>query len=99
MDKKISPVSTKTEILNAYNELLEKIQDAKQDSPKTEQEKKIREVTVANASGLSDEKIIGQISSLKLTLNTTLDKIEDDLSGEYQKLTGIKDAIRIEEQG
>jgi hypothetical protein len=98
MDKKISPVSTKTEILNAYNELLEKIQESKQDNPKAEQEKKIREVTVANATSLSDEKIIGQISALKLALNTTLDKIEDDLSGEYLKLTRLKEAITYEEQ-
>lgn len=98
MDKKISPVSTKTEILNAYNDLLQKIQETKQDNPKTEQEKKIKEATVTNATSLSDEKIIGQISSLKLALNTTLDKIEDDLSGEYQKLRGIREAISIEEQ-
>jgi hypothetical protein len=98
MDKKVSTVSTKTEILNAYNELLQKIQETKLDNPKTEQEKKIKEATVTNATGLSDEKIIGQISSLKLALNTTLDKIEDDLSGEYQKLTGIREAISIEEQ-
>lgn len=89
MDKKVSTVNTKTEILNAYNELLQKIQETKQDNPKTEQEKKIKEATVTNATNLSDEKIIGQISSLKLTLNKTLDKIEDDLSGEYQKLKRI----------
>jgi hypothetical protein len=98
MDKKVSTTSTKTEILNAYSELLAKIQESKQDNPKAEQESKIREATVANATGLSDEKIIGQISALKLTLNTTLDKIEDDLSGEYQKLKKIKEAIAVEEQ-
>ncbi len=98
MDKKISPVNTKTEILNAYNDLLQKIQETKQDNPKTEQEKKIKETTVTSATNLSDEKIIGQISTLKLSLNTTLDKIEDDLSDEYKKLKGIREAISIEEQ-
>jgi hypothetical protein len=98
MDKKVSTTSTKTEILNAYTELLEKVNESKQDNPKTEQEKKVRESTVALASALSDEKIIGQISTLKLTVNSSLDKIEDDLAGEYQKLVKIKDAIAIEEQ-
>lgn len=98
MEKKVTPTSTKTEILKAYNDLLDKIQDAKQDNPKAEQERKIKESTVTEAAGLTDEKIIGQISSLKLNLNSTLDKIEDDLAAEYQKLSKIREAIVIEDQ-
>lgn len=98
MEKKVTPTSTKSEILNAYNDLLGKIQDSKQDNPKAEQEKKIKETTVAAAAGLTDEKIIGQISSLKLTVNSTLDKIEDDLAAEYQRLLKIREAISIEDQ-
>ena len=98
MEKKVTPTSTKTEILNAYNDLLQKIQESKQDNPKAEQERKIKETTVAVAAGLTDEKIIGQISSLKLTLNSTLDTIEDDLAAEYQRLLKIREAISIEDQ-
>ncbi len=98
MEKKVTTTNTKTEILNAYNDLLEKIQESKQDNPKAEQEKKIKETTVAAAAGLTDEKIIGQISSLKLTVNSTLDKIEDDLAAEYQRLLKIREAISIEDQ-
>ena len=98
MEKKVSPTSTKNEILKAYNDLLGKIQESKQDSPKVEQEKKIRENIVNEAASLTDEKIIGQISSLKLNLNSTLDKIEDDLAAEYQKLLKIREAIDIEDQ-
>ena len=98
MEKKVSPTSTKNEILKAYNDLLGKIQESKQESPKVEQEKKIRENTVNEAASLTDEKIIGQISSLKLNLNSTLDKIEDDLAAEYQKLLKIREAIDIEDQ-
>ena len=98
MEKKVTPTSTKTEILKAYNELLGKIEESKQDNPKAEQEKKLKETTVAAAAALTDEKIIGQISSLKLNLNSTLDKIEDDLAAEYQKLLKIREAIAIEDQ-
>lgn len=98
MEKKITPSNTKTEILNAYNDLLGKIQESKQDNPKAEQEKKIRETIVTTAAELTDEKIIGQISSLKLALNSTLDKIEDDLAAEYQRLLKIREAISIEDQ-
>jgi hypothetical protein len=98
MEKKVTPTSTKNEILNAYNQLLNKIQDSKQDNPKVEQEKKIRDATVTAAADLSDEKIIGQISSLKLTLNSTLDKIEDDLITEFERLLKIREAISFEDQ-
>jgi len=98
MEKKVSPASTKTEILNAYNDLIKKIQESKNDNPKAEQEMKIRETTVETAAGLNDEKIIGQISSLKISLNSTLDKIEDDISAEYQRLIKIREAIAIEDQ-
>jgi hypothetical protein len=98
MEKKVTPSSTKNEILDAYNQLLNKIKDTKQDNPKNEQEKKIKEATVNTAADLSDEKIIGQISSLKLTLNSTLDKIEDDLIIEFERLLKIREAISIEDQ-
>jgi len=98
MEKKVTPSSTKTEIINAYNQLLGKIQESKQDNPKNEQEKKIRDTTVNEAADLSDEKIIGQISTLKLTLNSTLDKIEDDLIIEFERLLKIREAISIEDQ-
>ncbi|MFZ2339444.1 MAG: hypothetical protein WAW07_06930 [Bacteroidales bacterium] len=98
MEKKVTPTSTKTEILKAYNELLVRTQESKQDSPKADQEKRIKEATVAEAAALTDESIIRQISALKLTLNSTLDRIEDDITAEFQKLLKIREAIAIEDQ-
>ena len=65
MEKKVSPTSTKNEILKAYNDLLDKIQESKQESPKVEQEKKIRETIVSEAASLTDEKIIGKIKIIE----------------------------------
>ena len=98
MEKKVSPTSTKSEILNAYNDLVKKIQESKQENPKAEQEKKVKETTVENAAKLNDEEIIGAISALKLSLNSKLDKIEDDLTTERQKLAKIREAIAFEDQ-
>jgi len=98
MEKKLSPTSTKSEILNAYNELVKKIQESKQENPKAEQEKKVKETTVESAAKLTDEEIIGAISALKLSLNSKLDKIEDDLTTERQKLAKIREAISVEDQ-
>ena len=98
MEKKLSLTSTKSEILNAYNELVKKIQESKQENPKAEQEKKVKETTVETAVKLTDEEIIGAISALKLSLNSKLDKIEDDLTTERQKLAKIREAIAVEDQ-
>ncbi len=98
MEKKLTPTSTKSEILNAYNDLVKKIQESKQENPKAEQEKKVKETTVENAAKLTDEEIIGAISALKLSLNSKLDKIEDDLTSERQKLARIREAIAVEDQ-
>ncbi|HOB85080.1 MAG TPA: hypothetical protein PLB27_13875 [Bacteroidales bacterium] len=98
MEKKLSLTSTKSEILNAYNELVKKIQESKQENPKAEQEKKVKETTVESAAKLTDEEIIGAISALKLSLNSKLDKIEDDLTTERQKLAKIREAISVEDQ-
>jgi len=98
MEKKLTPTSTKSEILNAYNDLFKKIQESKQENPKAEQEKKVKETTVENAAKLTDEEIIGAISALKLSLNSKLDKIEDDLTSERQKLARIREAIAVEDQ-
>jgi hypothetical protein len=98
MEKKVTPLSKKNEILDAYHELLDKLQQSKEENPKTIQESRVKEETVKAAIAMTDEKIIGQISSLKLSLNITLDKIEDDLSKEYQQLKKLREAIAIEEQ-
>jgi hypothetical protein len=98
MEKKLSTASTKTEILNAYNELLSSIKLRKTIIPELNRKEKSGKKTVKAATGISDEKIIGQISALKLALNTSLDKIEDDLSSEYLRLKKIREAISIEEQ-
>ena len=59
-------------------------EESKQENPKAEQEKKVKETTVENAARLTDEEIIGAIDPMKLSLNSKLDKIEDDLTSERQ---------------
>ncbi len=98
MEKKISSTGTKNEILNAYNELLERIKQSKQDIPIAMQEKKSREETMAIVSDISDEKIIQQISALKVEISTLLDKLEEGLIGEIRKLNKIKEASLLEEK-
>lgn len=96
--KKVSTTNTKNEILKAYNDLLHQVKEEKAPEPRKEMEIKKREETLGEATGQSEEKIIHQIASLKLTLNTSLDNIEDQLNSSYKKLQKTLDALRIGEE-
>ena len=98
MEKEITSKSAKSTILEAYNELLEKMQ--KQDEPNGK-EVKVREErkeTVKAASGNSVEKMVESISALKVNITNSLDKIEDSLINEFKKLTQLNEAVKIQTQ-
>jgi len=94
--KEISPKSTKNEILEAYNELFEKVKEQKpmdrQAIKKKEEEKQI----VKDASQQSSEKIIKGLADLKLDIGKSLDSLEEKLVAQYKKLTELQQAINIE---
>ena len=96
--KKVSTTNTKNEILKAYNDLLHQVKEEKAPEPRKEMEIKKREETLGEATGQSEEKIIHQIASLKLTLNSSLDSIEDQLNSSYKKLQKTLEALRIGEE-
>ena len=95
--KKVSSSNTKNEILKAYNELLDQLKEAKSQDPQKEMETKRREEILKEVSGQSDEKIIQQIASLKVSLNGSLDSIEDQLNTSFKKLNKTQEAIKIQE--
>jgi len=95
--KKISMASTKKEMLAAYNELLEKLQEKEKAELKPEEKmarKKNKEVVEA-VDLLSSEGVMRGISDLKLEIGKMLtqlsEKLEDRVA-EYQK---IKEAIQV----
>lgn len=98
MEKDITSKSPKSTILEAYNELLEKIRSQKEPEPKHIKEKQEKAETVKAASDNSIEKIVKAISELKINISNTFDKIEDSLINEFKKLTQLNDAIKIQTQ-
>jgi hypothetical protein len=96
MAKKISPQSTKNELFEAYNELLEKIQNEKPEQPRQVKEKEEKENLVKKAAENSAEALVKNIADLKLTLNSYLEKVEESLLGEYKKLVQLQEAIKAE---
>lgn len=95
--KKISASNTKNEILKAYDELLKQLKEKQSPDPQKEMAFKRKNEILKEVSEQSDEKIIQQISSLKVELNSSLDTIEDQLRSSHRKLKNMHDAIQIQE--
>ena len=100
MTKKVSPDVTdknkKSEILDAYHELLEKINTKKPINQQEEKVKKDEQSLIFNASKLSNEIIIKNLAEVKLEIGKSFDKLEQHLSEEYRTLSNLQQAISIE---
>ena len=98
--KKISISSTKQEMLDAYNKLLQEREENREVELKPEErreEKKMKEVLQV-ADSLSTEGVVGKISNLKLEIGRMLTQISDNLQEEVNKLETIKKAVQFKEK-
>jgi len=98
MTQEISTKNTKNQIMAAYEELLEKVQEQKSEEPKKLQEEARKKEVITTASRNSSEGIINGIGSLKLGVAKELDKLSEQLTAEYKKLEDIQKAITLEKQ-
>lgn len=98
MDKTISSSNTKAQILKAYDEVLKKLEEKSEDKPKEVQQKKDDIKIVTSAQKNTEGSIFKSISALKLSFNESLEKIQEDLVNEYNKLIEIQEAIKIEKK-
>jgi len=97
--KRISKSNTKQEMLDAYNALLNQLEEKREAELKPEkkiEEKKMKEV-VEVADTLSSEGVVKGISNLKLEIGKMLTQISDRLEEEVNKFKGIQKAIEIKE--
>ena len=101
MEKKreISEKSKKNEILDAYNEILEKVREQKTLDRRAEKKSEEKEKIVNDASQLSLEKIIKGLAEIKLEIGKTFDNLEEKLVAQYKKFTGLQEATDIETKG
>ena len=98
MTKKITINNTKAEMLEAYNSLLAEIEQAEKANLEKEKERQEKHAKIERAEQLTDEGIIKSIAGLKASVNTELDKISGDLSGEYKKLKDLREAVEVQEK-
>jgi len=98
MEPEISTKNTKNEILAAYDELMKKVKEKKSDEPKKVQEQQKQETVVKNAAALINEGIVKEVSGLKVSLSSALDKLSENFASEFRKFEELQQAIKIEKQ-
>lgn len=98
MEPQVSTKNTKNEILAAYEDLLQKVQEKKTEEPKKVQEKQKQEAIVKNATELSYEGIVKEIADLKVNLSSVLDKLGSSFVSEFKKFEELQQAISLEQK-
>lgn len=93
----VSAKSTKDQILSAYHEMVERLQENQIQSPLEEKKKTDEKEILTKSSGASLEGIISHLASLKVTLTKQIDTLSENLVKEFDKLTELKQAIAIEQ--
>jgi len=96
MSKTVTGTNTKAQILEAYENVLKKLEEKSTDNPKEVQQRKEAVKTVEAAHGNSKENILKDVAALKIRFVESLDKVQDSLMIEYRKLSDIQAAIAIE---
>ncbi|MDR0749792.1 MAG: hypothetical protein LBF62_09510 [Tannerellaceae bacterium] len=94
----VSNKSTKTEILDAYENLLKKVQAGKSETPKVVQEENKKKEALEKVSELNDDKIEKEILDLKTDISHSLDGLLKNMRNEFRKLEEIRAAIAIEKK-
>ncbi|MCX8110516.1 MAG: hypothetical protein N3D15_04640 [Syntrophorhabdaceae bacterium] len=96
MAKVVSDKSTKTEILEAYNELIAKMKEQKAMDAKVIKKETEEKEIVKTASMSSIEDIVKRLAGLKLDIVNAMDGLEKLLIDEFKKLSDLKKATEIE---
>lgn len=95
MAKQVSLTSTKKELLDAYNQMVEQV--AKTDAEPTQQQLiSKKEKAVEDVRGISTESIIKNIAGLKTSITQALEMLETQMVGSYKELRKLQDTIQIE---
>lgn len=92
----INDKSKKSEILEAYNAMLSKMNNTKQMSLPEIKKQEDEKVVVQKTANLSGEKIAKGIMELKLSTIQELDALEQKMSSEHRKFMDLQAAIAIE---
>ncbi|MGA1875645.1 MAG: hypothetical protein ACMUIA_08550 [bacterium] len=96
--KEVSASSTKSEILEAYRELSERIKEQKPVDRQAEKKREDEARMVKDASQLSSERIIKGLADIKLEIGKSMDTLEEKLLAQYKNLSELQQALDIEKR-
>jgi hypothetical protein len=96
MTKEVSIKSKKSDILDAYENLLKQVRKEKQVNPQEEKEKQQNKSLIETVSKHTPKNMIGSIAELKILIGNNLDLLEQKLLEEYRKLNDLQESIKIE---
>ncbi len=94
----ISPKNTKEQILSAYQEVLEKLNEKQPQIPQETRKKEEEQSVVAKAVSHSSDGIISGLSGVKLKAIKQLDTLSEELLAEFEKLSDLREAISLEQK-
>ena len=97
MEKKITVKSTKSELLEAYNELLKKA-ESKDEDPNVKQKQQTESKIINAVSGISTEAIFKQFTDLKINLTSDLSQLEEKTTTAFKEYENLQNAISIEKK-
>lgn len=92
----ISEKSKKNEIFDAYNSLLKKIQNTKEESHQEVKVKHQNEEVVVRAAKFDTEQIVTTLGQAKVMITQNLGLLEKKLTEEYDRLNELQQAIKVE---
>ena len=98
MESKVSVKNTKNQIMDAYNDLLKKLQGQKSEEPKKVQEQQQKMELTDKAKSMTNQGIIKGIAELKVGISSELDKLGEMFITEQKKFDDLQKAISIEKQ-
>ncbi len=94
----VTPRSSKADLLEAYNDLVERFKARETEAPavKVEAEKRRQAEMVSTAREWTVERVITSIGELKVGLGSSLDGITQKLTGQSERLAQVNEAIGIQ---
>jgi hypothetical protein len=96
MTKAMSEKNTKTEILEAYHEMLAKGKEQKAADQKAVRKESEEKELVVSVSRSSMDDIVKRLASLKLELVKSIDSLEEKLISEHKRFTELQQAVVLQ---
>ena len=93
----ISVRSTKDQILSAYNDVVELLEEKQVQSPLEEKKKGDEKAIIHKSSQASLDGIVSHLATLKINLTKQIDVLSESLLEEFHKLSELQQAIAIEQ--